>query len=222
MASEHMTGDQPELPVDLVRTLLGVLRQRLGLDAAWLSSFDDGMQVIEVLDGNADGLGVSPGQRIGLPESYCVRVIDGRLPAVIPDTSADQTTAALPITRESGVGAYVGVPVPVPGHGDATAGMVCVVSREPKPDLTDEDLQIVKQVADLIGTLIDSPAPGADPTADQRKAIRRVVAERDFEVVFQAVHDAATGKVVGTRAECDRWGFGCSRLGPGGGAAGRR
>ncbi|MGE4364468.1 MAG: EAL domain-containing protein [Mycolicibacterium sp.] len=195
-----MTGDQPELPVDLVRTLLGVLRQRLGLDAAWLSSFDDGMQVIEVLDGNADGLGVSPGQRIGLPESYCVRVIDGRLPAVIPDTSADQTTAALPITRESGVGAYVGVPVPVPGHGDATAGMVCVVSREPKPDLTDEDLQIVKQVADLIGTLIDSPAPGADPTADQRKAIRRVLAERDFEVVFQAVHDAATGKVVGVEA----------------------
>ncbi|PRC50370.1 diguanylate phosphodiesterase, partial [Mycobacterium sp. ITM-2017-0098] len=39
-----------------------------------------------------------------------------------------------------------------------------------------------------------------DPTAAQRKAIRRVVAEGDFEMVFQSVHDVATGKVVGVEA----------------------
>ncbi|KWX67242.1 EAL domain-containing protein [Mycobacterium sp. NAZ190054] len=194
----RLAGDEPEVPVELVRTLLGVLRQRLGLETAWLSVFHDGMQTVEVLDGNADGLGVSPAQRSHLSESYCVRVIDGRLPAVIPDTSANQTTAALPITRESGLGAYVGVPVL--GHGGATVGMVCVVSREPKPYLADDDLPIVKQVADLIGTLIDTPAWGTDPTSEQRKAIRRVVSERDFEVVFQSIHDAASGTVVGVEA----------------------
>lgn len=191
-------GKEPEIPVDLVRTLLGVLRQRLGLDTAWLSVFHDGMQVIEVLDGNAAALGVSPGQRSQLSESYCVRVIDGRLPAVIPDTSANPITAALPVTSQTGLGAYVGVPVS--GDTGAKVGMVCVVSEEPKPYLTDEDLRVVQQVADLIGTLIGTPARGQDPTTDQRKAIRRVVAERDFEVVFQAIHDAGTGKVVGVEA----------------------
>ncbi|UXA18812.1 EAL domain-containing protein [Mycobacterium sp. SMC-4] len=192
------TADRPEIPVDLARTLLGVLRQRLGLDTAWLSSFHDGMQVIEVLDGDADALDVSAGKRSQLSESYCVRVIDGRLPAVIPDTSANQITAALPVTRESGIGAYLGVPVL--GAGGTMVGMVCVVSQDAKPYLTDDDLRIVKQVADLIGTLIDSPARAADPTVEQRKAIRRVVAEEDFEVVFQAIHDAGTGKVVGVEA----------------------
>ncbi|MGP4054898.1 EAL domain-containing protein [Mycobacterium sp. 4D054] len=196
--SGALVGREPEIPVDLVRTLLGVLRQRLGLDTAWLSVFHDGMQVIEVLDGDADTLGVSPGQRSHLSESYCVRVIDGRLPAVIPDTTANQITAALPITHETGLRAYVGVPVL--GQDGVTVGMVCVVSEKPKPYLADEDLHIVQQVADLIGTLIETPARCQDPTADQRKAIRRVVAERDFEVVFQSIHDAGTGKVVGVEA----------------------
>lgn len=192
------TAERPEIPVDLARTLLGVVRQRLGLDTAWLSSFHDGMQIIEVLDGNANSLDVSPGQRSHLSESYCVRVIDGRLPAVIPDTAANKITAALPITRVANIGAYVGVPVL--GHGGAMVGMVCVASQDAKPYLDDDDLRIVKKVADLIGTLVDTPLRGNDPTADQRKAIRRVVFDRDFEVVFQAIHDVETGRVVGVEA----------------------
>ncbi|MGE0219533.1 EAL domain-containing protein [Mycolicibacterium sp.] len=195
---EPLAGGGLDIPVELVRTLLGVVRQRLGLETAWFSLFDDGMQVIQVLDGTAGELGVVPGKRSRLADSYCVRVIDGRLPAVIPDTAANQTTAALPVTQESGLGAYVGAPVT--GHGGATLGMVCVVSHEPKPYLVDSDLGIVDQVATLIGTLIDAPTRAPDPTADQHKAIRRVVAERDFEVVFQSIHEAATGKVVGVEA----------------------
>ena len=187
-----------EIPVELVQALLSLVRRRLGLDTAWLSLFRGGTQVIEVIDGNAEALGLSLGLRSVLSESYCVRVIDGRLPAVIADTHANQITAGLPVTCELGLGAYVGVPVL--GAGRAAAGMVCVVSQKAHPDLAEEDLRIVQQVAELVGTLIESPARGADPTADQRKAIRRVVSERDFEVVFQAVYEAATGAVVGVEA----------------------
>ena len=189
---------RPEIPVELVQTLLGFVRRRLGMDAAWLASFHDGMQVIEVLDGDTEALGVSPGHQVRLSETYCVRVIDGRLPAVIPDTSANQLTAVLPLTRELGLGAYVSAPVL--GAGGATLGMVCLVSHEAKPDLVDDDLRFVKQVAELIGTLFESPASRADPTAEQQRAIRRVVSEGDFEVVFQAVHDVANGKVAGVEA----------------------
>ncbi|MBO0677839.1 EAL domain-containing protein [Mycolicibacterium sp. S2-37] len=188
------------VPVELVQTLLEFLRRRLRLDTAWLSSFRDGMEIFEVLDGNHAALGLSPGDRSPLSESYCMRVIDGRLPAVIPDTSANRITATLPITRDWNLGAYVGMPVT--GADGTAVGMLCAVAAEPKPHLADADLRTVKQVAELLGTLVQSSDEAAqpDPTLDQRSAIHRVVAERDFEVVFQAMHDVATGKVVGLEA----------------------
>jgi diguanylate cyclase (GGDEF)-like protein/PAS domain S-box-containing protein len=195
---EPLSDDGPEIPVELVRTLLGLLRTRLGLDTAWLSSFRDGMQTMAVLEGDAEAVNLSAGDRTSLSDSYCVRVIDGRLPAIIPDTAANQTTAALPITGLWNLGAYVGVPVLSPSG--ATIGMVCAVSRDARPNLADIDLRVVKQVAELIGTLIESPDKGPDTTAAQRAIVRKVVYQRDFEVVFQPIHDVTSGKVMGVEA----------------------
>ncbi|OBA60529.1 diguanylate phosphodiesterase [Mycobacterium sp. 1100029.7] len=194
----YPTSDEPANSVELVRTLLGLLRHRLGLDTAWIATFYRGMQVFEVIDGDTEALGVAPGDQSSLAGSYSVRVIDGRLPAVIPDTSADRTAAVLPRTQKLGLGAYVGVPL-LDANG-STVGMVCAVSREAKPHLAGVDLRIVNKMADLIGALMELPADSTDVRAEQRERIRRVVAERDFEVIFQAVHDVSTGKVVGVEA----------------------
>ncbi|WP_246244118.1 EAL domain-containing protein [Mycolicibacterium murale] len=191
-------SDNPDIPVDLVRTLLGVLRARLGLDTAWLASFRDGMQVFEVIDGDADAIGLTPGARSSLAGSYCVRVVDGRLPSVIPDTAANRTTSALPVTQEMSLGAYVGVPVL--GADGVAVGSLCAATTTARPELADVDLRIVTHIADLIGALIESPARGSDSSAQQRSAIRAVVTERNFDVVFQTVHDVATGKVMGVEA----------------------
>jgi len=197
-ATVSEVSDNPDIPVDLVRTLLGVLRARLGLDTAWLASFRDGMQVFEVIDGDADAIGLTPGARSSLAGSYCVRVVDGRLPSVIPDTAANRTTSALPVTQEMSLGAYVGVPVL--GVDGVAVGSLCAATTTARPELADVDLRIVTHIADLIGALIESPARGSDSSAQQRSAIRAVVTERNFDVVFQTVHDVATGKVMGVEA----------------------
>lgn len=204
MTADHLDIGVPLGPgadsgIEPVRSLLGFLRRRLGLDVAWLSSFQDDDQVFEVLDGDADALGLSVGDRRSLSGSYCIRVVDGRLPAVIPDTSANQTTRELPATRELCLGAYVGVPVQ--DNDGTVVGTLCVVSQQPKPYLRDVDMRIVKMVADLVGALAaELPVRRAKPLGDRRTAIRQVVVERNFELLFQAVHDVATGDVVGVEA----------------------
>jgi len=130
-ATVSEVSDNPDIPVDLVRTLLGVLRARLGLDTAWLASFRDGMQVFEVIDGDADAIGLTAGARSSLAGSYCVRVVDGRLPSVIPDTAANRTTSALPVTQEMSLGAYVGVPVL--GADGVAVGSLCAAPQPPGP-----------------------------------------------------------------------------------------
>lgn len=181
-----------------IRTLLGILRGRLGLDAAWLSSFRDGSRAFEIVDGEAETSGLDSGVRWALSESCCGRVIDGPLPATVHGTTADPGFDALLTSSALGFGTYVAVPV-LDHNGTATA-MVCAVSREAKPPLADIDLRISRQVADLIGTLFDYPADERTTTADQHAAIRGVLSRGDFEVVFQSVHDVTSGVVIKVEA----------------------
>lgn len=192
-----VTEEHESSSLDVIQALLGLLRRRLGLDAAWLSSFCDGMQAFEVLDGDAEALGLSIGDQLSLSGSYGVRVIDGRLPAVIPDTSANKSATVLPMTRQLGIGAYVGVPV-VRADG-VTVGMVSAVSQEAKPHLANVDLQVAHKAADLIGALMESPLDPMPVQANQQE-IRRMVANHDFEVVFQPIHNVSTAKVMGVEA----------------------
>ncbi|AQA01126.1 diguanylate phosphodiesterase [Mycobacterium sp. MS1601] len=182
----HAAWGDADIPVDLVRALLGVLRTRLGLDTAWLASFRDDMQVFEVIDGDAEVLGLTAGVRSSLADTCYVRVID------------NHPTPSYPITRELGLGTYVGVPVP--GPDGLPVGTLCAASASARPELADVDMRILKHTAELVGALIEPPVPGPDSSAQQRRAIRNVVDQRDFDVVFQSVHDVASGKVMGVEA----------------------
>jgi diguanylate cyclase (GGDEF)-like protein/PAS domain S-box-containing protein len=133
-----------------------------------------------------------------LADSFCARVVDGQLPAIVQTTAAVPTTDALPITLELGLGAYIAVPVL--DHNGTAKGMVCAVRREAKPRLPDIDLRIARRVAELIGTLIEFPDDEQSNTADQRAAIRKVVSQSDFEIVFQSIHDVTSGAVIGVEA----------------------
>ncbi|WP_167108178.1 GGDEF domain-containing protein [Mycobacterium sp. DL592] len=186
-----------EIPVELVRILLGLLRRRLGLDTVWLSSLRDERLEFELLDGDANAIGLASGDRSRLSGSRYEHVIDGTLPTFVPDTTANPE-AAPALARELGLGAYA--VAPVLNRDGATIAMVCAASRDAKPHRGDVDLRILGQVAGLIGTLIEFPENTADTTATQRAVVRNVVAQRDFEVVFQAIHDVTSGAVVGVEA----------------------
>jgi GAF domain-containing protein len=56
-------------------------------------------------DGEPD---ISPPQ---LETTYCEPMVDGRLPSVVPDTRAHPVSAALAVTEEADIGAYLGVPL---------------------------------------------------------------------------------------------------------------
>ena len=187
---ERLSEAETEVPAELIRTLLSVLRSRLGLDTAWLSTFNDGSLVFEVLDGDAEALGLSPGTRLSLSGSYCVRVVDGRLPSVIADTSANEMTASLAFTRDLRLGSYVGVPVL--GPDGATIGTVCAVSQEARPDLADVDLRIVKHIADLIGVLIEPPVRESGGTPDMKKA--RCVAAPPRAPSYVSMHPSLSAR----------------------------
>lgn len=126
---------------------LAAVREVLGMDAAFLSEFTDGRQVYRAVEGDADSFGLEVGEGPAVEGTYCVRMLDGSIPNVIPDTSADDRVSELEVTSTRGIGAYVSVPLRFPEGG---RGALCCLSRSADPTLAERDIQFVHAIARLV------------------------------------------------------------------------
>ncbi len=70
--------------------------------------------MFEAFSGDPGAFGLSPRESRRLDGTYCARALDGRLGNVVPDSRANPVTSALEITQASGIGSYIGVPIPEP------------------------------------------------------------------------------------------------------------
>lgn len=179
------------------RRLLELAREHLGMDVAWVSEFTDGQQAYVQVDEGPDGRGPAEGSSIPLGESYCVRVLDGRLPPVVPDSAADPRTAELRITDELGIGAYVGIPIP--NRDGSVRGMLCCTSHHASPDLVGRDLRVLQLLAHVIGELTDDNGK-SEAAAALTASVREVVRGTGRRHVLQPIVDVETGDAVGYEA----------------------
>lgn len=182
-----------EFSVESLRALVHLVRTRLGLDVAWFSAVRDGMQVFEVIDGNADALGLDGDARRALADAYSRRVADGQLPTLVQSPAGNPTDEVPRLPHTVALGAYLAVPIL--DHDGRVQGLLSAAGHEPQTRLSDIDLRITRQAADLIGSLLGCPEAAHTATADERAVIREMVARGDFEVVFQSVHHVTSGAV---------------------------
>ena len=196
-----------------VDQLLDIARRHLGMDVAWVSKFSADTQVFESVAEAVPGLGPVPGSTEPLQGSYCVRVLDGRLPAVVPDARADPRTRDLAVTDSLHIGAYVGVPLQV--RSGETRGMLCCVARSGQRLVSEEDLRLLELVGEVIGLLLAAEKDPDEVSLEQadRRRIRDVIAgestEHALTTVLQPIVDLKTGAL---------WGFeALARFGPDGG-----
>jgi GAF domain-containing protein len=134
--------------------LLTQVRRCLNIDIAFVSRFVDRDRLFEVVSSAGDAAPeVAPGNSDPLLDSYCQRIVDGRLPAVIHDTAAIEEAAALPITAALNIKAYLSAPV-VLANG-VVFGTVCCISHSTRPDLRESDAAALRAVADAVASSVD-------------------------------------------------------------------
>ena len=139
---------------EAVRSAQDAARDRLGMDAAYVTRIDSEAQYVEEVAGDSTSLVVPAGTRIPIEQTYCRRMLAGELPNVIPDTSAEPRVRDLPATRR--IGAYVGVPVEL--ADGRLHGTLCAVSPDAKHELGEDDLRFMRVLAKIVGELIDRNA----------------------------------------------------------------
>ncbi|MFC4695491.1 sensor domain-containing phosphodiesterase [Geodermatophilus arenarius] len=183
---------------DWVHRLLDLARARLGMDVAWLSVFTEDRQEIASATGELGAMNVSEGMSMPLEESFCVRVLSGQLPPVVTGADRNPVTRELAVTRQLGIGSYVGAPVR--GGDRRPLGMLCCISRDAGEQLDGSSVRTVEMLAELIGERLTAEEAAQTELAARHARVCDVLERRAVEVHVQPVVDMHSGTVVAHEA----------------------
>lgn len=135
-----------------VEQTLETAREMLGMDIAYLSRFDDGVQRVRDADGDTESFGLTPGTEIVLADSYCQRMVNGEIPSAICDASHAPVVSQLDVTTDAGIAAYLGVPVVL--SDGALYGTLCCADHEAK-SLGDREVRFLELLAKLVAQAVE-------------------------------------------------------------------
>lgn len=161
------TADHADAALDRsIGEVLRLLRERMGMDVVFVSEFVDGQRVFRHVAQAPGAALLVEGQGEPLEQSWCQRVVDGRLPQYIADARQDPAAAPLLKNLPFPIGTHISTPV-VLGNGEVY-GTLCCFSFEPNGQSSPEDLARLKLTARLAAQRLDNrrsvrPAPGEVP-----------------------------------------------------------
>ncbi len=185
---------------DIIQRALSSVREHLGMEVAYLSEIQGSDTIFRAVD--APGLEhlVKPGDRRSLDDVYCRHIVEGRLPSLITDTAEIPMTAEMPITAQVPIGSHVSVPIR--REDGSVYGMFCCLSPTPNPSLNMRDLSIMEMFADLCADQVNGAINEKTMREAKTATIRSVLAQRDFDIVFQPIYHLDSIRPSGFEALC--------------------
>jgi GAF domain-containing protein len=148
------TKGDPDRRLD---ALLRLTRELLDADAVILSEIRDGCEVVKRAAGEWPPLVTLEGASLPLADTFCQRLLEGRIGNVIRDAQADETLRGLGAAKELGIRSWIGVPI-VPS--DAELYMLCCLAREARPSLGAREVRLLRGLAE--SALVALQAKSAD------------------------------------------------------------
>ena len=187
---------------EAVERILCLARGALDMDVALVGAFD-GDYVIQAVDGEQEWFDLDVGKRIPVEETYCRRMVQGDLPHLVQDAAFDDLTADLPLTRETGIGAYVGAPIRL---WDGTLyGTLCCLSRAAEPSLNERDARFLHVLAEIVADHIDRGQLEGEKRKLEWTRVRDVLDRDDIDIEFQPVFDLTDCSIVSLEALARFW-----------------
>jgi EAL domain-containing protein (putative c-di-GMP-specific phosphodiesterase class I) len=177
--------------------ILQAIRTHLGMDVAFASRVTPSELVIQ----NADAHGAAPfaaGDAFPLQDSYCQRVIDGRLPFLIHDASKVPEVAELASTKEMPIGAHISVPLRL--SDGSVYGTFCCFSFAADHSLRERDVQMMHAFAGLAAAEIEADLTARGSRDEITSRTRSVIEQNGPNMVFQPIYCLETREIIGVEA----------------------
>ncbi len=183
-----------------IERALQTVREHLGMDIAYLSEFVDGRSVFRAL--NAPGLEevVKVGDSNSLEDVYCNHILEGRLPALMPDTSLEPVAMALPITTATPIGAHMSLPVTRPDG--SVYGMFCCLATKPNRNLNERDLETMRIFASLATEQVHRDEENEQVRREKVARIETALNGATYSVVYQPIWNLRSKTIAGFESLC--------------------
>lgn len=201
LSNEGLSGllrPRAEDTPQLLQRCLRAIRIHLDMEAAFVSEFKDGRRWFRQVDQADSAPLLQVGGSDPLEESYCQRVVDGRLPELIHDAGQLPEALRLAATRALPVGAHLSVPLRL--RDGSLYGTFCCFSRLPDPSLRARDLHLMRVLAELVAESLSAELEAARQQAQARARICAAQQDGALQMVYQPIREVARGHVVGFEA----------------------
>jgi len=188
-------ADGTAKPQQRAGRVLNAIRTHLGMDVAFVSEFANGRRCFRHVDSPHPNQPVKVGGSDPLEQSYCQRVVDGRLPGLMQDAAQFPEALSLPVTTALPVGAHLSVPIKLKdGH---IYGTFCCFSFTPDTSLNQRDLAMMNVFADMVAEQIDEDLESRRSQEDMADRINAVLDSNLLSMVYQPIYHVPESRIVG-------------------------
>ena len=192
-----MGGRQRSAAEQQVADLLRTAKSSLNLSVAFLSRLDGTTQHLEVVESSVPFL-FKEGATQKQETTFCQAILDGRLPAVIPDVKEFPAAMKLPAARLPRIRSYVSVPVVL--SDGSLYGTFCAAGLTSDAALTKRDRTLMEVLAHAASLVIE---PGIREQVRSDEIAERLLPVMEAGgplVVLQPIVELSTGDRVGAEA----------------------
>lgn len=175
--------------------LLRAVRTHLNMEMSFISEFVDGQRVFRYVDGVGPEEMIRVGDSSPLEASFCQRIVDGRLPQVLPDAMRNHEAAMLANAAGIHVGAHISVPIRL--KSGEIYGTFCCFSSTPDESLNERDLAVINVFAEVAGALIDQEIESQKSLIQSRDRIASVIESDALQMVYQPIASTVDKSIVG-------------------------
>ena len=146
------TADESDHMIDgSVGEVLKLLRQKMKMDVVFVSEFTNGERVFRCVDQTPGPESIAAGASDPLEQTWCQRVVDGRMPELVADVPAAQARGEVPALPAQ-IGTFLSTPIVL--AGGEVYGTLCCFSYGINPKVTAQDVKTLRYTAQLTASKI--------------------------------------------------------------------
>ena len=179
-----------------IAELLATARRKLDLSVAFLSRIDGATRTLEAVD--SDVPQVQAGYSGASEKSFCLAVVEGRLPRVMSDVRDFPEAMRLHPADLPQIRGHVSVPVVL--SDGSVYGTFCAFGLVTDPEVTPRDVALMEVLAEAAALVIEPQVRVEQQHAEIADRLAPLLAGAGPTVVLQPIVDLASGARTGAEA----------------------